>query len=568
MMPVIKSSTAAISLRKSSPYFIFNNNWSNIIAVKDNVTKTLKVYINGVLANSATYTTTGTIGKAQSLLIGNSLENKPFHDIMDDVRLYNYSLTPAEIQAINSGTPLVSKATNPVPANGATNINYGNVATSWDGSAQTYNLYFGDAPGSLSLLATGLTERSYNLTGLNELKTYYWRVDAVRDGEVVTGDVWSFTTVDKVKPTVKTKDVTLSLDNSGNATLTAEQVNDNSSDDFGIAHMEISKSTFNCSNVGENTVILTVTDNNGNTETAEATITVVDNTAPVVVTKNITATLINGEVQITAADVNDGSSDACGVETLSLDKTLFTCANVGSNTVILSVTDNNGNTATGEATVTVVDNTAPVVVTKNITATLINGEVQITAADVNDGSSDACGVETLSLDKTLFTCANVGSNTVILSVTDNNGNTATGEATVTVVDNTAPVVVTKNITVTLINGQVQITAADVNNGSSDACGVETLSLDKTLFTCANLGSNTVILTVTDKNGNSNSATAIVTVNGAIPAPAITVSRTDNTNTGGDANTIYLGYGAQQVTLTASNPAGPATWSWSPVRWFE
>jgi hypothetical protein len=54
----------------------------------------------------------------------------------------------------------------------------------------------------------------------------------------------------------------------------------------------------------------------------------------------------------------------------------------------------------------------------------------------------------VSLDKTSFSCSNVGANTA-LRVTDTNGNVATKTAIVTVEDKIAPVALTKNITVQL-----------------------------------------------------------------------------------------------------------------------
>jgi hypothetical protein len=52
---------------------------------------------------------------------------------------------------------------------------------------------------------------------------------------------------------------------------------------------------------------------------------------------------------------------------------------------------------------------------------------------IDNGSTDNCGGEvTLSLDITEFGCADVGENIVTLTVTDQNGNTATCEATVLV----------------------------------------------------------------------------------------------------------------------------------------
>ena len=52
-----------------------------------------------------------------------------------------------------------------------------------------------------------------------------------------------------------------------------------------------------------------------------------------------------------------------------------------------------------------------------------------------------------------------------------------------------------------------------------------------------------------------------------PVPSIAVSRTDNTLTGLNANTIALGYGSQSVTLTASNSTSTASatsYQWSPA----
>ncbi|OYU54621.1 MAG: hypothetical protein CFE25_15125 [Chitinophagaceae bacterium BSSC1] len=160
-----------------------------------------------------------------------------------------------------------------------------------------------------------------------------------------------------------------------------------------------------------------------------------------------------------------------------------------------------------------IDKTAPTVVTQGRTVLLnISGTGSVTAALIDNGSNDASGVASLGLSQTSFTCANIGSNTVTLTVTDNAGNSATGTATVIVSDNIVPVVVTQNRTITIGNtGTATVSALQINNGSSDACGVASLGLSKSSFTAADLGANTVTLTVTDINNNSNTGTAIVTV---------------------------------------------------------
>lgn len=115
-----------------------------------------------------------------------------------------------------------------------------------------------------------------------------------------------------------------------------------------------------------------------------------------------------------------------------------------------------------------------------------------------------------------------------------------------------PVVLVQNISRTLVNGSVSITVADIDNGSSDNWGIASMELSKTSFDCSNIGANTVTLTVTDLAGNIDSATAVVTIIGRIPAPVIALSRSNDPNTGLPNNTIALGYGAQTIQLSASD----------------
>ena len=91
----------------------------------------------------------------------------------------------------------------------------------------------------------------------------------------------------------------------------------------------------------------------------------------------------------------------------------------------------------------------------------------------------------------------------------------------TVLDALDPNVITQDITVQLDNsGNASIATSDIDNGSTDNCSIASLSLDVTDFTCADLGSKTVTLTVTDQSGNSAVGTATVTVEDTID-PEIT-----------------------------------------------
>lgn len=180
-------------------------------------------------------------------------------------------------------------------------------------------------------------------------------------------------------------------------------------------------------------------------------------------------------------------------------------------------------------------------------------------------ASDNCGIQSATLSKSSFDCSDVGTNNVTVTVTDNSGLSTQCNFTVTVVDDTPPTAICKNATVALSGGTASITAADVNNGSTDNCGIKSLSVSKTSFTCANIGSNTVTLTVTDNNNNVSTCQATVTVVGTIPSCTITSIPTNNTYTGGNPKVIYLGYGAQSTTLKVTPTGGaPYTYAWSPA----
>lgn len=152
--------------------------------------------------------------------------------------------------------------------------------------------------------------------------------------------------------------------------------------------------------------------------------------------------------------------------------------------------------------------------------------------------------------------------TTIVTASATNGCGSDSETfTVTVEDQQAPEVLTQNVTVALEKGVATVTAAQVDKGSSDACGIVSLVVSPSTFTCENIGLNTVTLTATDTHGNTAVRTATVTVVGTVPAPAIAVNPSSTVNTGGVATHLYLGYGPQSVTLAAS---GGVSYQWSPA----
>ncbi len=277
---------------------------------------------------------------------------------------------------------------------------------------------------------------------------------------------------------------------------------------------------------------------------------------PVAVCRDITVQLdASGNVSIDTLDIDDGSTDNCGIASRSLDITDFTCADVGPNSVTLTVIDNSGNSDNCPATVTVEDNVDPLAVCQDITAYLdAGGSASITGADIDGGSTDACGIASLLASPNSFTCAEVGLNAVTLTVTDNNGNSSQCLASGTVLDTISPVASCQDITAYLdAGGSASITGADIDGGSTDACGIASLLASPNSFTCAEVGLNAVTLTVTDNNGNSSQCLAWVTVLDTI-TPVILCPPDTSDKVDGSLNYTIPDYTSPAAASDNCNPA--------------
>ncbi|MDP1725325.1 MAG: HYR domain-containing protein, partial [Bacteroidota bacterium] len=344
---------------------------------------------------------------------------------------------------------------------------------------------------------------------------------------------------DTMRPIAVAQNLTIYLNALGTASVTASQVNNGSSDNVGITSMVLSQTSFGCSNTGANNVTLTVSDVSGNFSTAAAVITVLDTIKPVAIAQNLTVYLNTlGAASISTTQVNNGSSDNCSVSSITLSKSIFDCSNTGLNNVTMTVSDPSGNFRTVVSTITVLDTIRPLATINNNLYIYLNASATatLTTGMVNNGSSDNCAIASMTLSKTTFTGADRGLNIVTFTVTDNSSNSRAVNVNVYVLDTMRPIAIAQNRTIYLNgSGQASITAAQVNNGSTDNVGITSMVLNQSNFTCANVGVNYVTLTVSDASSNSSVATATITVSDTTRPVVIGKNLTIYTNQFGTAS---------------------------------
>ncbi|MBK9335065.1 MAG: HYR domain-containing protein [Lewinellaceae bacterium] len=322
--------------------------------------------------------------------------------------------------------------------------------------------------------------------------------------------------IDNTPPSAVCQDITLQLDLTGSVFISADDVDGGSSDNCGLSSLSISQTNFTCQNLGPNTVILTVTDDAGNTNTCEATVTVEDNIDPILDCPAPVTLSADADCEAQIPDFAGAlSTNNCNNATITQVPAAGTIITVGTTTVTVTATDGAGNTATCTTTVTVEDTTAPTFTCPANVTVAANancmGSIPNLVVLVNNESDNCTANPTVTQSIAAGTLIN-SDVLVTITVTDGAGNSATCDVLVKVIDNTPPSAVCQNITLQLdLTGSVFISADDVDGGSSDNCGLSSLSISQTNFTCQNLGPNTVILTVTDDAGNTNTCEATVTI---------------------------------------------------------
>ena len=194
---------------------------------------------------------------------------------------------------------------------------------------------------------------------------------------------------------------------------------------------------------------------------------------------------------------------------------------LGVTNVQWTVTDIHGNTNTCTQVVTVTDEEDPVIncaapQTQTADAGVCEASVTVTAPSATDNNGVASIVNDYTGTNDASGVYPVGTTTVTWTVTDNDGNTSQCTQDITVTDDQAPAItcaapVNQPADAGVCEAVVTVTAPT----TSDNCGVKTVTNDFNNTADASgtypVGTTTVVWTVTDVHGNTNTCTQEITV---------------------------------------------------------
>jgi hypothetical protein len=253
---------------------------------------------------------------------------------------------------------------------------------------------------------------------------------------------------------------------------------------------------------GEYTIVWTFNYGNGIVLESNQKVIVKDETAPVIpVLQDVLS-----ECSLTISDFPTITDNCSGIITATTtDNLIYT--QQGEYIITWTFDDRNGNVSIANQKVIIKDVTKPIVPVLQD----ISSECSLTISDIPTTTDNCAGIITATTTDNL-TYTQQGEYTIIWTFDDGNGNVLTANQKIIIDDTTLPEVSATNFELQLDdtgNGTLEI--SDIDNGSTDNCGIASYNLSKTNFTENDLGENNVIFTVTDINGNSDFVNVKITV---------------------------------------------------------
>ncbi|WP_428263943.1 HYR domain-containing protein [Haliangium sp.] len=311
-------------------------------------------------------------------------------------------------------------------------------------------------------------------------------------------------------------DFTAECDGAGQATITAP---DASATDNCTVTDVVAPGTVSAP-LGASDLAYTAADGAGNGASCTTTVTVVDTTAPDIACPSPSTAECTGNRQAVVDPGDAQASDICTNATVSgPDAGSFP---LGTTALAYTATDEAGNQAGCDTSVTVQDTTAPTITCPAASIAECTDSERAVVDPGDAQASDICTGTTVSgPDAGSFP---LGTTALVYTATDEVGNQASCDTTVTVQDTTAPTITCPAASVAECTGSEQAVVDPGEAQAADGCS------DTTVTTPGAgsypLGSTPVVYTASDGVGNTTSCNTTVTVSDttapviSCPAPSI------------------------------------------------
>ena len=177
--------------------------WHHVVLICDQNTGELTTYLDSTKTDHGSSNRHRNSAYQNLRIGGDAISSRRFKGLIDDVRIFDYAMTPADVDRL-LGTGY-NKAWHPTPKNNAASDGVTNVTLEWESGdlAATHDVYFGTNSTSVANADTNSSEykgnqnaTTYNAGTLSADTQYYWRIDEVSsDTQTVwTGDVWAMKT--------------------------------------------------------------------------------------------------------------------------------------------------------------------------------------------------------------------------------------------------------------------------------------------------------------------------------------------------------------------------------------
>ena len=375
----------------------------------------------------------------------------------------------------------------------ADNVTFASSGTDFDFSAKRPGSRGGTTPFSLT---TNHGSQTYNVGGISLITALEAGCDA---------------------PTASCTNTSIGLNAMGQATLNAGQVDAGSTTDCDLQSLTVSPNTFNCGQIGGNTVTLTITDVNDLSATCTAQVAVADGIGPDITCPMDISVSLDGSCQFTLPDytnmgvVMDNCDAGLPVTQMPMPGTV-----ISSNTQITLMTvDISENPGSCSFYVNVADNQPPSLTCPGNQLELPNGNCQAFLSDYTPMAvlSDNCDGAPFITQNPSPSTEIIGQTTVTLETSDMSGNSTSCSFSVSIEDNTPPGIVCPADQSETFDMNCSFTLTDYTSmaTATDNCDAMPSISQMPIAGTAISENTTVVLTVTDAATNTATCSFSVTL---------------------------------------------------------